>query len=49
MTWTLRRQRLRGVLQGTAVADGGVGGVTRSTERPSRSWPWAQQRGADGA
>ena len=28
--------------------DGGVGRMARSTERPYRSQPYAQQRGADG-
>jgi len=31
------------------VDDGGVGRMARSTARPYRSQPWAQQRGADGA
>jgi hypothetical protein len=43
-----RRQRLGGVDDGEAVDDGGVGHRARSTERPYRSQPWAQQRGAVG-
>jgi len=49
VAWTPRRQRLGGVDDGAAVDDGGVGRMARSTERPYRSQPWAQQRGADGA
>jgi hypothetical protein len=46
--WTPRRHRLGGVCGGAAVDDGGVGRMARSTERPYRLQPWAQQRGADG-
>jgi hypothetical protein len=49
VAWKPRRPRLGGVRHGGAVNDGGVGLVARSTERPCRSRPWAQQRGADGA
>src|SRR5439155_23416645 len=48
VAWKLRRHRLGGVRHGGAVDDGGVGLVARSTERPYRSRPWAQRRGADG-
>jgi hypothetical protein len=47
--WKPRRHRLGGVRSGGAVDDGGVGRMARSTERPYRSRPWAQQREADGA
>src|SRR5262249_59784225 len=39
-----RRQRLGGVHHGAAVDEGGVGPLARSTERPCRWLPWAQQR-----
>jgi hypothetical protein len=46
--WTPRRHRLGGVCNGAAVDDGGVGRMARSTKRPYRSQPWAQQREANG-
>src|SRR5437867_4461301 len=49
VAWKPRRHGLGGVRHGGAVNDGGVGHVARSTERPCRSRPWAQPRGADGA